>query len=55
MSAGTYIEMLDPIITRYKLTTDMYSYLQEYSLHPVDNTYNNKVSPKGHESDKKTT
>ena len=35
--------MLDPIIASYKLTTNVYSYLLEYSKYPVDNTYNKTI------------
>ena len=34
------IGMLDPIITSYKLTANVNSYLLEYSQYPVNNTYN---------------
>ena len=35
----TYIGLLDPIITSYKLTTNLCSYLPEYSQNLVHNTY----------------
>ena len=40
MASYKKIGMQDPIIIRYKLTTNMYSYLLEYSQSHVNNTYN---------------
>ena len=36
---SVYIGMLNTIITSYKLTTNVHSYLLEYSQYPVDNAY----------------
>ena len=44
--------MLDPIITRYKLTTNVCSYLLEHSQYPVNTTYNTirSLKEKNHNS-----